>query len=640
MIPADTSITSTMRADFARWMAATSARLDAQDEFENYRCWFLKNSGKSSVRIYHRRGDWLYFFRYDHGDEYETLWREPYPDGPASCVIDPVKSFGNISHRLAAVSISDCGRWVAFSLNERGNDDETVGVVDTNAEESVFKIADRQKYVRLTWTHDGKQLWFSRWWGDLGGYSIDYFDPFRPDMVSERIMDFRSQPDLIPYPGRCFGTEPIFVGACKGADFRNALWVKLSMDREFEIVQDIGSFSTSPVAVIGDCLLLETTRDANCGRVVSLHKDELTGAWRDVVAEKDLPLVHALMYKSVLYTVHSNAIEEIITATDVQTGLAKIVPSFPGGVTTPIPSQDHSNDFSALIEAVCRPPEVAVFDSSDWCWSPRGISDCDYVREILWTVSFDGVRVPITLTYLEGDRSRGSIILYTYGGFGTIAFASYDPFAHSWIRDGGIWAVAHVRGGGELGEDWHFSATGVHKDRSFRDTAAAALALKERFQGRKLCVMGASNGGLHVCGAIARWPSFFDAGIAEVPVTDLLCIAESDWLVEYGDPRKSDELEAMLVYSPLQQLSPSLTPYPPLLMTTSINDDRVSAYHTHAYASRLVEIGAETEPWVLCDGELGHWGGETDVQRAEKYARFRAFIDIVLTCNENGDQRP
>ena len=116
-------------------------------------------------------------------------------------------------------------------------------------------------------------------------------------------------------------------------------------------------------------------------------------------------------------------------------------------------------------------------------------------------------------------------------------------------------------------------------------------------------------------------------------MTDLLSLREVDanpaYLTEYGDPHDPDTRKAMQGFSPLECLQPGRK-YPPILMTSSLGDDRVAAHHVRVFEDRLQMLDPDRDTWILCDEDHGHWGGDTETERATRNALMRSFLDIVM----------
>ncbi len=254
--------------------------------------------------------------------------------------------------------------------------------------------------------------------------------------------------------------------------------------------------------------------------------------------------------------------------------------------------------------------------------------------------SDDGTQVPYHLVLPKGHEQRQGdlpVLLYGYGGFSNALQPQYDRLIGAlWLARGGAYALAHIRGGGEFGPDWHLQAKGAGRDKAFQDFAAIASDLAERGltrPGRVAC-HGGSNGGL-LCGVmLTRYPERFGAVWASVGVFDMLRFhrfpAGRAWIDEYGDP-DDPEAEAWLrAYSPLHNIAPAGEGHrqPPALIDTSSQDDRVDPSHARRMVAALRAQGHD--PLFYQHGDGGHGGGGASHARAREQALGYSFLRHAL----------
>jgi prolyl oligopeptidase len=231
-------------------------------------------------------------------------------------------------------------------------------------------------------------------------------------------------------------------------------------------------------------------------------------------------------------------------------------------------------------------------------------------------LSKDSVLVPMTLVYEKGIELDGSnpTILYTYGGFGRIEEPSFDPGIVYFVKQGGVFAFAHVRGSGEKGEDWAKQGSGLNKQKTLDDfIAGAEYLIKEGYTNpNKLGITGTSNGGLIVAGSAIQRPDLFKVVVPKVAPLDMLRFEKytvgKNWIEEYGSINDSIEFENLFSFSPYHNIKESVN-YPIMLIMTSEFDDRVPPFHSYKFLSRLQSRPAQTNPVYLSVQEnAGHSG--------------------------------
>ncbi|WP_322043230.1 prolyl oligopeptidase family serine peptidase [Paraburkholderia sp. J67] len=254
--------------------------------------------------------------------------------------------------------------------------------------------------------------------------------------------------------------------------------------------------------------------------------------------------------------------------------------------------------------------------------------------------SVDGTRVPFTVIgprdALEGStRKPLPCLLEGYGGFAISLTPQYLVGSGiGWLEQGGIVAIAHIRGGGEYGTSWHVDAQRENRQRSFDDFIAVAqqLVVEGFTSAPQLGIKGGSNGGLLVAACMVQRPELFGAVVCEVPLLDMqrypLLHAGASWMDEYGDPEDAEEAPALAAYSPYQRVKAGVA-YPAVLFTTSTSDDRVHPAHARKMVARMQEQG-HTNVWYLENTDGGHGPGSDALERAQYDALVFRFLWTTL----------
>ncbi|MBU1109457.1 MAG: prolyl oligopeptidase family serine peptidase [Candidatus Riflebacteria bacterium] len=237
-----------------------------------------------------------------------------------------------------------------------------------------------------------------------------------------------------------------------------------------------------------------------------------------------------------------------------------------------------------------------------------------------WYESKDGTLISIFLVHRQGLNKDGnnSTLLYGYGGFGISMTPAFSSLIIPWIQDGGVYAVANLRGGGEYGDEWHQAGMLDRKNCVFEDFEAAAewLIAKKYTTSKKLAISGRSNGGLLTGACMMRCPHLFKAVLCGVPLLDMiryhLFLMARYWVPEYGCADNEKDFDWLIDYSPYQNVCRNRE-YPALLLYTGENDTRVHPMHARKMAALLQSNAANSEDqpillWV--DRDSGHGMGK------------------------------
>ena len=258
----------------------------------------------------------------------------------------------------------------------------------------------------------------------------------------------------------------------------------------------------------------------------------------------------------------------------------------------------------------------------------------EYVSKQVFYTSKDGTKVPMMITHKKGLKLDGKnpTILYAYGGFNISLTPGFSIANAVWMENGGIYAVANLRGGGEYGKKWHDAGTKMQKQNVFDDFIAAAeyLIAQKYTSSSFLAIRGGSNGGLLVGATMTQRPDLMKVALPAVGVLDMLryhtFTSGAGWAYDYGTSQDSKEMfEYIKKYSPLHNVKKG-TQYPATMVTTGDHDDRVVPAHSFKFAAELQEKQSESNPTLIrIDVKAGHGAGKSVEATIQENADVLAF---------------
>ncbi|USD35876.1 prolyl oligopeptidase family serine peptidase [Ferrimonas sp. SCSIO 43195] len=308
-----------------------------------------------------------------------------------------------------------------------------------------------------------------------------------------------------------------------------------------------------------------------------------------------------------------------------------------------------SNRLRIRSMSMITPPKWRELNLTDLSWQtlsqdhyPHFNADLYHSEQI--QVDSGHVKVTVTLAYRKDAMTATSpVILYGYGAYGVTMRPYFMPQIISLLDRGAIYAVAHVRGGGYLGEPWHQDGIGANKQHAISDYLASAKALRH-FNGgdHPIGAIGGSAGGTLVAAALNQDVNLFDAVVLQVPFVDVLASMSDSSLPlssqqhqEWGNPAVPEQLEFIKAYDPISNLRP--LPYPPMLVRVGLNDRRVPYWEGAKYLSRLEAISTGQGPYLLSTDFAG--GHSSDHRNAsEQQAREYAFLLMATQSNKRSSQ--
>ena len=273
---------------------------------------------------------------------------------------------------------------------------------------------------------------------------------------------------------------------------------------------------------------------------------------------------------------------------------------------------------------------------SELYWSPYiDFNSEDFVSEQHFFISKDGTKVPISIMYKKGVKLDGTnpAILYGYGGFNISLNPSFSVINAVWLEQGGIYAVANLRGGGEYGKEWHDAGTKMQKQNVFDDFISAAEFLIEHKYTRSkyLAISGRSNGGLLVGACMTQRPELFQVALPAVGVLDMLryhtFTSGAGWAYDYGTSEQSKEMfEYLYKYSPIHNVKEDVE-YPATLVLTGDHDDRVVPSHSFKFSAHLQDKQTGSNPILIrIETNAGHGSGTPISKKIEEAADVMGFV--------------
>jgi prolyl oligopeptidase len=271
----------------------------------------------------------------------------------------------------------------------------------------------------------------------------------------------------------------------------------------------------------------------------------------------------------------------------------------------------------------------------------------DVEATLHFATSKDGTKVPLELVRKKGTKFDASnpTLLYAYGGFGISQKPHFKPALRVWLDNGGVYALAHIRGGSEYGADWWKSAQLTGRQRAYDDFAACARWLiDQKVTGPdKLAIEGGSNGGLLMGVALTQHPELFRAVVAHVGIYDMLRMETHPNgafnVTEYGTVKDPEQFKAMYAYSPMHRVK-DRTAYPAVFLLTGANDGRVDPSNSRKMAARLQAATSSPYPVLLKITGGGHGLDSGYSERVAQQADVYAFLFQQLGMRYREESSP
>jgi oligopeptidase B len=612
----------------------------------------------SSVPV--RDRGYYYSRRYETGKQYPIYVRRPdAPGGVESVLLDcNVLAAGEAFFQLGDYEVSQDNRLLAYTIDTVGRRQFRLRVLDLASGELLDDVIDNVE-AEVVWADDNRTLLYvekdpvtllgRRVRRHTLGAKVDPVVYEEPDESFDLGVS-RSKSQQYLYIGSQSTTtsEWRFAAAADPA-LRFNVFMERSSEHEYQIEH------------LGDRFLVRTNWNAQNFRIMTAapppaagHSGDQRDSWRDVVAHDPEVFVHDF-----------EVFQDFLVVSERSGGLRKIrvqtLPRAGGGAERVLHLDADDPAYAMYLDAnpeidttrlrytytsLTTPTSVYEYDmvTDERVLLKReqvlgSFDPADYASELLWAPARDAERVPVSVVYRKNVARDGSapLYLYGYGAYGHCIEPAFSSSLLSLLERGFICAIAHVRGGQELGRRWYDDGRLLHKRNSFNDFLDATdflIAQRYATHGR-VYASGGSAGGLLV-GAIANMaPEKFGAIVADVPFVDIVTtmLDESIPLTtleydEWGDPSQLEFYNYMLSYSPYDNVRAQH--YPPVLVTTGLWDSQVQYYEPAKWVARLRDLKKGSNPVLLhINMEAGHGGQSGRFERLREVARAHGFLIAV-----------
>ncbi|HEV3052748.1 MAG TPA: S9 family peptidase [Longimicrobium sp.] len=607
---------------------------------------------QTDLSVPDRIGPYFYYSRTEEGKQYEILARKRGSlDAPEEVVLDLNQmAAGKRYFSLGAYSVSPDHRLLAFSVDTTGSERFTLMVKNLQTGEILPERVDSISFG-ATWAADNRTLFYTR---------TD--EANRPDRIFRHTLGTSPSQDQLVFH------EPDVL-------FRVGIY-RTKDDRY--LVLSSGSFTTSEARVVpadrpNQPFLLVAPREkdvlysvnhqdgrfvirtnlggANNFKLVTAPESDPSRAnWRDLVPHRETVLLdgfdvfrdHLVLYE------RTNALRQI-RVRNIR-GNDEHVIEFQEPVYTAAPGSNPEYNTSTLrfgYQSMVTPFSVFDYDMNTRRRELRkqnevlgGYDPSLYTTERTWARATDGAMVPISLVYkkpLARDGQR-PMLLYAYGSYGSSTDPTFSTANLSLLNRGVIFAIAHIRGGQEMGRSWYDQGKMLNKRNTFTDFIAAAEHLvRERYtSSERLAIRGGSAGGLLMGAVVNMRPDLFKVVVADVPFVDVINtmadasipLTAGEW-EQWGNPANEAEYRYMLSYSPYDNVERKA--YPTMLVTTGLNDPRVAYWEPAKWVARLRATMTGGGPILLrINMEAGHGGAAGRFDRLEEVGLIQAFALLAV----------
>lgn len=598
-----------------------------------------------------RKAGTRYFYGYNSGLQRQTpLYVREGLNGAQRLLIDPNDWAEDGGVALAEWAPSPDGRYLLYAVQEAGSDWRTLRVLDVDSGKVLDDRIEWVKFSQLAWDGRSAGFFYSRFPAPGEG------EAFRSAALGQQIFYHRlgraqAQDMLVhatprqPRIGHVAQVTSdgrwLLVSSFEGTDPRRELRVAELNGGPLKLRTIVRGRNNDwrLIGSRGSMLYFITDLGAPHLRVVAIDARDPRRGSRQVVPERMDSLAGGALVGNRLilaYAADGQTVAELVGLDGRRIGDVPL----PGmGTAAGFSGRDGDPETFFSFSGFVSPASIYRFDTASLRYELFARPDLPFdpaqfgIEQISYP-SKDGTMIPMTIIRkkaLARSNRPAPTILYGYGGFNISLTPGYSAVRLAWLEQGGVYAIANLRGGGEYGRAWHDAGRGANKQNVFDDFIAAGEFLKSHGYTAKdgLAIEGRSNGGLLVGAVVNQRPDLFAAALPAVGVMDMLRFdrftAGRYWIEDYGSPGRKADFRMLRAYSPYHNIREGQD-YPAILVTTADTDDRVVPAHSFKYAAALQAAELGPKPRLLrVDTRAGHGPGKPVDKLIDEYADSYAF---------------
>ena len=587
-------------------------------------------------------GEWLYWSEFEEGDQYRKHYRKPANGGEAQLLLDENRLAEGLDYfRLGAFSVSKNGRYLAYSADSDGSERFTARIKDLDTGD-LLPDEIPETLSGLVWAANDTALVYGRAnenWRVLNARVHTLGTP-----VSEDVEIYTEEDDSFRVGTGLSAQEDWLIISTGDNETSEVRLVRADDPTGEQILVKPRKKGVEYSVDVRDNELFVLTNDEHINFRLAKAELDTPGNWSTALeGSNDFYLTDFELFKNFLVTEgRLNGLDQVQIRSYDALGSAKPI-SFPEASYSAGLSDNPEYDQSKLrlsYESMVTPNSVYDYDVATGGLEflkqqeiPSGYDASAYVTERIEVEGRDGTMIPASIVQRKDRPAGGPLHLYAYGAYGYAVPPGFSTTRLSLIDRGFAFAIAHIRGGDDLGRRWYLQGKLFERANTFNDFVDAGRGLIARgyTEEGRISASGGSAGGELMGAVVNQAPELFGAVVAHVPFVDVLNtmldkdlpLTPGEWQ-EWGNPVTDKAAFAyMLSYSPYDQVKAQ--EYPPLLVTAGLNDPRVTYWEPAKWVAKLRDFKTDENELLLKTnmgaghgGKSGRWNSVYEV--AEEYA--------------------
>ncbi len=606
----------------------------------------LWNFPKYSVPV--RCGSGYFYFRSDALKNQPLLFFMKSLEYVPMAYFDPNKLSDEGTTAISSIEPSPDGAYLAMVISESGSDWSSIRIKEVKSGKTLPEKLGWLKFSNIAWYKDG--FFYSRFDAPADGNILSsknefqkvYYHKINTEQISDSLVFEDKEHALRNFGAMVSNDKRYFIISGTESTSGNCLYVQDLQKPGSKPVMIVKSFENDfdYIGVNGNNLLFMTNFKAPRKKIIAINP-QLPGVanWKDLIPEQseilqgasicwNKMLVHSMKDAS------SRLYEYALDGTKTRDLPLNGIGTVDGIGGSPEDSTAFISFTTFTSPAVIYKYNVKTARMGTQFKTKLTFDPDQFVTEQVFYTSKDGTKIPMFLVHKKGytpDKNTPTL-LFGYGGFNISKTPEFKPERLVFLEQGGLFAMANIRGGGEYGTAWHEAGTKLKKQNVFDDfIAAAEYLIKQGYtNSSKLAISGRSNGGLLIGAVMTQRPDLFKVALPAVGVMDMLRFHKFTigwaWKSDYGSSENAEEFKYIYKYSPLHNIKSGVS-YPATMVTTGDHDDRVVPAHSFKFAATLQDKNKGEHPMLIrIDSNAGHGSGKPTGKLIDEQADIFSFL--------------
>ena len=597
-----------------------------------------------------KEGDYTYFYKNSGLQNQYVIYRYKTDEAPetATVFLDPNGFSKDGTTSLGGLSFSKDGKKLAYAISEGGSDWRKILIMDTESKTIIEDTLVDVKFSGMSW-YKNEGFYYSSYdkpeGSELSAKTDQhkvYYHKLATSQKDDKIIYGATPEEKHRYIyGSVTEDDRYLLISPRVSTSGNKLYIKDLTIQNAPLVEIIGNTDSDTYVIenVGSTLYLVTNLNAPNQKIVTVDASNPTPEhWVDFIPETKHVLSPSTAGGYFFTEYMVDAVSQIFQY-DYNGKLVREVKLPSIGSAGGFGAKKEETELYYSFTNYVTPGSIYKYDiqkgTSELFRKPNiDFNSEDYESAQVFYTSKDATKIPMIITHKKGLKLNGKnpTILYGYGGFNISLTPNFSITNAVWMEQGGIYAVANLRGGGEYGKEWHDAGTQLKKQNVFDDFIAAAeyLIEKQYTSSDYLAIKGGSNGGLLVGATMTQRPDLMKVALPAVGVLDMLryhtFTAGAGWAYDYGTAEDSKEMfDYLKNYSPVHNVKTGVK-YPATLVTTGDHDDRVVPAHSFKFAAELQAKQSGDNPTLIrIETDAGHGAGTPVSKTIEQAADVFGF---------------